>query len=130
MRITVSDKKPYQYYGMQTVKVFGDINSANTTNTVPVPVPVSRGQFWKSTGIAVGLIELLTLFIVIWKRQFMKNIRKPLKKSLEKIWPNPRERRSNDEESGHQGNATAGSNSPDQIRAGLPPPALTGESGG
>ena len=115
---------------MQTVKVFGDINSANTTNTVPVPVPVSRGQFWKPTGIAVGLIELLTLFIVIWKRQFMKKIRKPLKKPLEKIWPGPRERRSNDEESGHQRNTTAGSNSPDQSRASLPPPSPPGESGG
>ena len=89
---------------MQTVKVFGDIKSTNTANTVPGPVPVSQGKFWKPTGIAVGLIELLTLFIVIWKRRFMKKIRKPFKK----LWSWPMERENDTEAGGQQGHASAG----------------------
>ncbi|PUU79839.1 hypothetical protein B9Z19DRAFT_1124528 [Tuber borchii] len=68
------------YYGMQTVKTFGDIKSTSTTSTTnTVPVAESKGQFWKPAGIAVGLIELLTLFIVIWKRPFMKRFKKHVK---------------------------------------------------
>ena len=80
---------------MQTVKVFGDIKSTNatsttsTTNTVPAAVP--KSQFWLPTGIAVGMIELLTLFIVIWKRPFMDKFKVPVKNIL----PWSRERRSN-----------------------------------
>jgi len=58
-----SDKKPYQYYGMQTVKEFD--SSAE----------MSLSEFWWATGPAFVGVLLLTVLVIVWRREWAENLR-------------------------------------------------------
>jgi len=70
-----SDKKPYQYFGMNNIKEFDEHH-------------LSRRDFWMATGpVCVGII-LLTVIIISWKGPTARRLRayvgrklsRPLKK--------------------------------------------------
>jgi len=58
-----SDKKPYQYYGMQTVKEFD--SSAE----------MSLSEFWWATGPTFVGVLLLTVLVIVWRREWAENLR-------------------------------------------------------